>query len=295
MVAGERVAVTGANGRAGSALVEDLRRTGAEVIEWVRPDYDLDDPSSAARMVARDKPTRVIHAAAWTDVDGCARDPALAMRRNAEATIELAHACTTGNAELVFISTNEVFSGDRDDGRGYREDDEMAPPNAYGRSKLLGEQGIRDVFGDGTGRGAWIIRTSWLFGPPGNDFPQRILAAADGLAVPRIDVVIDEMARPTRGSDLAPALIALVGTAPPGTYHLANEGVASRFEWARAVLGRCRPGVEVEPISLADYQRASTPPRWGVLDTSRAADAGVKLRPWREALDAYLDEVCPQR
>ena len=292
--AGERVAITGANGRAGSALVAALRRTGAEVIDWIRPDYDLDDPSSAARLVARDRPARVIHAAAWTDVDGCARDPALAVRRNAEATIELAHACTTGNAELVFISTNEVFSGDRDDGRGYGEDDETAPLNAYGRSKLLGEQGIRDVFGDGTGRAAWIVRTSWLFGPPGNDFPARIVAAADGLATRQIEVVVDEIGRPTQASDLAAALTTLISTAPPGTYHLANEGVASRFEWARTVLGRCRPGIEVQPIRLADYERASTPPRWGVLDTSRAARAGVTLRPWREALDAYLDEVCPE-
>jgi dTDP-4-dehydrorhamnose reductase len=293
-VAGERVAVTGASGRAGSALVAELRRGGAEVFAWTRPDYDLDDPSSAARMVSRDMPTRVIHAAAWTDVDGCARDPALAIRRNAEATIELAHACTTGNAELVFISTNEVFSGDRGDGRGYVEEDETAPPNSYGRSKLLGEQGIREVLGDGTGRAAWIVRTSWLFGPPGNDFPARIVSAADGRATPRIDVVVDEMGRPTRASDLAAALIALVGTAPPDTYHLANEGVASRFDWARAVLGRCRPSVKVEPIYLADYERASTPPRWGVLDTRRAARVGVTLRDWREALDAYLDDVCPE-
>jgi dTDP-4-dehydrorhamnose reductase len=293
-VGGERVAITGAHGRAGSALVAKLRRTGAEVLEWTRPDYDLDDPSSAARMVAQDRPTRVFHAAAWTDVDGCARDPALAMRRNAEATIDLAHACATGNAELVFLSTNEVFSGDRHDGRGYTEDDATAPPNAYGRSKLLGEQGIRDVFGDGTGRAAWIVRTSWLFGPPGNDFPQRILAAADGTATHGIDVVVDEIGRPTQASDLATALIKLVGTVRPGTYHLANEGVVSRFEWARAVLGRCRPDVEVEPITLAEYPRASTPPRWGVLDTSRAAAFGVTLRPWPEALDAYLDEVCPE-
>ena len=137
-VAGERVAVTGAKGRAGTALVAELRRAGAEVIEWIRPDYDLDDPSSAARMIARDNPKQVFHAAAWTDVDGCARDPALAMRRNAEATIELAHACATGNAALVFLSTNEVFSGDRRDGRGYAEGDETAP-----RKRLRSQQADR--------------------------------------------------------------------------------------------------------------------------------------------------------
>jgi dTDP-4-dehydrorhamnose reductase len=289
-----RVAVTGANGRVGSALVAALHLAGAEVIEWSRPDYDLDDASSAARMVARDSPTRVFHAAAWTDVDACARDPALAIRRNADATIELAHACTTGDAELVFISTNEVFSGRRDDGHGYTEDDPTEPPNAYGRSKQLAEQSIREVFGDGTGRAAWIFRTSWIFGPPGKDFPARILAAVDRNASRPIDVVTDEMGRPTHSADLAAAIVKLVGSAPAGTYHLANEGVASRFDLARAVLGRCRPGVEIRPIRLADYERASTPPRWGVLDTTRTAQLGVKLRPWTEALNAYLDEVCPE-
>ena len=150
------------------------------------------------------------------------------------------------------------------------------------------------MFGDGTGRTAWIFRTSWIFGPPGNDFPARIVAAADKAADRRIDVVVDEMGRPTHAADLAAGLVALIGAAPAGTYHLANEGVTSRFEWARAVLGRCRPGMAIGPTNVADYQRVSTPPRWGVLDTGRAASVGVKLRPWREALDAYLDDVCPE-
>jgi dTDP-4-dehydrorhamnose reductase len=289
-----RVAVTGANGRAGSAVVAELRRAGADVVEWTRPEYDLDDPSSAARMVSRDKPTRVIHAAAWTDVDGCAREPALAVRRNAEATIELAHACATGNAELVFISTNEVFSGDRDDGRGYTEDDDTAPPNAYGRSKLIAEQGIREVFADGTGRQAWIIRTSWMFGPPSNDFPQRILAAADRAAGTALQVVGDEYGRPTYAADLAAGLVRLTQVAHPGTYHLAGEGVISRLEWAHTVLARCRPGAILEGIALADYQRDSVPPRWGVLDLSRAASLGVELGEWMGPLASYLDEVCPE-
>lgn len=279
----------------GTALVAELRAQGARVVEWIRPDFDLDDPSSAARMVARDRPSRVIHTAAWTDVNGCARDPALAVRRNAEATIELAHACATGGAELVFISTNEVFNGNRDDGRGYGEEDETAPPNAYGRSKLLGEQGIGDVFGDGTGRAAWIVRTSWLFGLPNEDFPRRILAAADVSGDRPLAAVADEIGRPTYATDLAAALLQLTATAPAGTYHLANEGPASRFEWAHAILARCRPEVSLEATSLATFKRDSVPPRWGVLDTSLAASHGVRLRPWQEPLAGYLEEICPRR
>jgi dTDP-4-dehydrorhamnose reductase len=288
-----RVAITGERGRVGSALVEALRRAGRDVVAWSRPEYDLDDPGAAQRLVARDRPELVFHAAGWTDVDGCAREPALAMRRNGVATYELARACAQRGAHLLYISTNEVFSGDRTDERGYLEGDTPEPPNAYGTSKLSGEDLIADAF-HGSDSRAWIVRTSWIFGPPGNDFPVRITAAADRLeAGARLPVVADEMGRPTYAPDLAQALIRLVEVGPPGTYHLASQDVTSRYEWARAILDRCRPKVELQRIQLADYTRASTPPRWGVLDTSAAAELGVAIGSWREPLDEYLGRLCP--
>jgi dTDP-4-dehydrorhamnose reductase len=237
----------------------------------------------------------VFHAAAWTDVDGCARDQHLAMRRNGEATSELADACAAAGSALLFVSTNEVFPGDRTDGHGYREDDATAPLNPYGASKLAGELAVRDALGE-AGPGAWIVRTSWVFGPPGNDFPVRIVAANDssGGKAP-LRVVDDEIGRPTFAPDLAAALVRLASVAPPGTYHLANAGAASRYEWARAVLSRCRPEAQVEPMALAEFIRASAPPPWAVLDTGRAETFGVSLRPWREPLADYLDIVCPER
>lgn len=288
-----RIAVSGARGRLGSALVAELRRTGAEVVAWSRPDYDLDDPGSADRLVGRDRPALVYHAAAWTDVDGCAREPELAMRRNGLATTEMARACVDAAIDLVYVSTNEVFNGERLDGQGYDERDEPQPPNEYGLTKRAGEIGVENAFRE-SGGVAWIARTSWLFGPPGNDFPARITAAADRLDPGQpLRVVADEVARPTYAPDLAAALVALTEVAPAGTYHLANEGPASRYEWAQQVLRRCRPAVELEPIKLADYPRASTPPRWGVLDTSAATRLGVSMRPWPEPLDDYLGRLCP--
>ncbi len=287
-----RVGVTGARGRVGSALVDELRRRGAEVIAWSRPDYDLDDPESAARVVGRDQPTLVYHSAAWTDVDGCARDPGLATRRNALATAELARACVDVGADLVYISTNEVFNGEREDGLGYQEDDPTEPLNPYGQSKALGEQEARSAFA-GAAADAWVVRTSWVFGPPGNDFPARIIAAADALAQgAQLRVVGDEVGRPTSSRDLAKALVRLPYEVPSATYHLTSGGRASRFEWARLVIERCRPGVPIEEIRLADRPRASRPPKWAVLDTGRAEGGGLALRPWSEALADYLEEVC---
>jgi dTDP-4-dehydrorhamnose reductase len=284
-----RIAVTGSGGRLGSALLSAASaRTDLEAVGWGRPDYDLDDPRRGDAMLVRDKPAIVLHAAAWTDVDGCARDPALAMRRNGDAVDGLARACTARGSRLLLVSTNEVFDGERVDGRGYVESDPVAPRNAYGRSKLAGEEAARNAFASRDG--LWIVRTAWLFGPPGNDFPARIVSAADrlppGEALP---VVADETGSPTYSRDLARAILDLVTATPGGLFHLANDGIATRLGVARATLERLRPGRHVRPIARRDFARASDPPPWGVLDCRLAArSADIRLRPWHDALEEYL-------
>jgi dTDP-4-dehydrorhamnose reductase len=282
------VAVTGSGGRLGRALVAELAERGIPTIAWSRPDYDLDNPAAAQSLVARDRPALVIHAAAWTDVDGCAREPELAQRRNADAVGELARACVGSVARFLLVSTNEVFDGERTDGLGYREDDPVAPANPYGASKLAGEVAAGEAFA-ATAGGLWIVRTAWLFGPPGNDFPTKILAAADRLAPgDPLKVVSDEIGSPTYAPDLAAGLLDLVSGSSGGTFHLAGAEVASRYGFAAAVLERLRPGRRLAPISRSDFVRASNPPQWAVLDCARAAGFGVRLRPWQEALAEYV-------
>jgi dTDP-4-dehydrorhamnose reductase len=284
---GARIAVTGAGGRLGSALVRAAGASGATVSSWRRPDYDLDHPGSAQRLIDRDEPTLVIHSAAWTDVDGCARDPALAHRRNGDAVGVLADACLKAGVGLALISTNEVFDGERADGRGYTESDDLAPRNPYGQSKLAGELAARSVFRE---RDAlWIVRTAWLYGPPGDDFPHKILAAADRLpADDALSVVADEYGSPTFTEDLAPALLRLVWASRGGSFHLVAPGAVSRLRWAEAVLARRRPGRTTRAVGRSDFRRASDPPPWGVLDPARASSLGVSLRSWEAALDDYL-------
>ncbi len=300
-----RVAVTGSAGRLGRALVEALEEapfTGPlGPIAWDRHAFDLDRSERFAGLLDRDRPEVVVHAAAWTDVDGCAREPAVALSRNGSAVGVLARACAERGIDLVLVSTNEVFPGTRSDGRGYAPDDPPDPPNPYGRSKLSGEQAAADAFEPVTGdrpgpfvpvdrlaRGPQlaIVRTAWLYGPPGNDFPDKIAAAAARArtAGEPLRVVGDEFGQPTRTADLAEAIVELVG-APrfAGIHHCVNAGVASRAEWARAVVDALAPGVRVAEIPAASWQRDSTPPPWGVLEPT-PLPSGEPMRPWQEAL-----------
>jgi dTDP-4-dehydrorhamnose reductase len=179
-----RVAVIGVVGRLGSALIEALEEapfTGPHgPIGWDQPEVELDTLTEASIGVLLDaeRPEVVIHTAAWTDVDGCARDPELAMRRNGTAVGELARACARRGIDLVVISTNEVFDGRRTDGLGYAPGDGRNPINPYGAAKAEAERLATAAFeADGARGRLGIVRTSWLHGPPGNDFPARIAAA----------------------------------------------------------------------------------------------------------------------
>jgi dTDP-4-dehydrorhamnose reductase len=287
-----RVAVTGAGGRLGRALVtalEDAPFSGPfGPIAWRRPEFDLDRPGGFAGLLDRDRPEVVVHAAAWTDVDGCARDPELAVLRNGVATGELAIECATRGLDLLVISTNEVFDGRRTDRVPYSEDDEPNPINAYGVSKAKGEAVAVDAYLNRPGS-VGIARTAWLYGPPGNDFPTKILAAADRArsAGDPLKVVGDEFGSPTFSHDLAEAIVELVGSGDvSGIHHVVNAGVASRADWAREVFRRVGLEVAIEEVPASTWPRASTPPTWAVLAPT-PLPGGEPLRPWQAALADY--------
>jgi dTDP-4-dehydrorhamnose reductase len=295
-----RVAVTGAGGRLGRALVAALEEapfTGPfGPIAWRRPEFDLDRPEAFAGLVDRDRPEVVVHAAAWTDVDGCARDPDLAMRRNADATRILAELLAARGLDLVVVSTNEVFDGGRTDGRGYDPDDEPTPRNPYGRSKLAGERHAQAAF-DGAGGALGIVRTAWLFGPPGNDFPAKILAAADRAraAGEPLKVVGDEAGSPTYTLDLGEAIGELIGEdAIGGIHHIVNTGIASRADWAGELLRQAGVTVDLRTVPASEWARESTPPRWAALEPT-PLPSDEPLRTWQAALADYLPALLRQR
>ena len=295
-----RVAVTGAGGRLGRAVVAalaDAPFTGPfGPTPWPRDDFDLDAPEGVRALLDRDRPEVVVHCAAWTDVDGCAREPELALRRNGDATATLARATAERAIDLIVVSTNEVFDGRRTDGRGYEPGDPIDPINAYGRSKAAGERLAAEAY-DGAPGSLGIARTAWLYGPPGNDFPAKILAAADRLpAGGALRLVADEVGSPSYTVDVAEAIAELIGGdgTVGGIHHLVNAGRASRAEWAHELLRQARIDVETEDVPAATWTRVSTPPAWAVLEPT-PLPGGVPLRPWQEALADYLPALLRER
>jgi dTDP-4-dehydrorhamnose reductase len=295
-----RVAVTGAVGRLGRALVAALEEapfTGLSgPIAWTRAEFDLDAPAAIHALLDRDRPEAVVNAAAWTDVDGCAREPDLAHRRNAEAVHVLAEATAARGIDLVQVSTNEVFDGRRTDGQGYGPGDPALPISAYGSSKFAGEVAASAAYRGGSAR-LGVVRTAWLYGPPGNDFPAKILAAAERAraAGEPLKVVADEFGSPTYTHDLAEAIVELLGSGDVGgSHHIVNGGTASRATWARELFRRAGLEVPIEEVPASTWPRASTPPAWGVLEPT-PLPGGEPLRPWQAALADYLPTLLRQR
>jgi dTDP-4-dehydrorhamnose reductase len=275
-----RVFITGCRGQLGRALDSELAVDAIGGCDL--PGVDIVDRDAIGAAIADFQPDVVIHAAAWTDVDGCARDPEKAYRVNGIGTQNVALACAACDAAMVYLSTNEVFDGTATE--PYREWDPVHAINPYARSKAAGEWFTRSLLNR-----FYIARTAWLYAPGGRNFsnPDRIVELAQELR--SLKVVDDEVGNPTFALDLAHAIAALIETEAYGVYHLVNAGHCSRFEFVRHVLGLAGlADVPVEPISIADFDRPSSPPSFAPLVNTAAAAHGITLRPWQEAVAAYL-------
>ena len=280
-----RVAITGAGGQLGRQLVVTFSRAGWDVLGLGHDQVDITSAGSLHQVTAWE-PGVVINAAAWTDVDGCARDPDRAGLVNGVAAGWLARAAAKREALMVQISTNEVFDGTA--AGPYAEDAEPKPINPYGESKLLGEHEVAAA-----NPHHLIVRTAWIFGPGGRNFPTKIIEVARRqISAGRpVRVVTEELGNPTWAPDLAAGIQQAVGLALEGrigttVLHLAGEPATSRFAWAEAILSGL-PGVEVLPISADDYARPSRVPRRAVLSTEQARSLGIAPSDWRSATASY--------
>ncbi|MDQ3694234.1 MAG: dTDP-4-dehydrorhamnose reductase [Chloroflexota bacterium] len=294
---GTRVLLTGAGGQLGRYLTPALADAGATVIgagSHARPGadriFDITDEKSVRAAFDAESPAIVIHAAAFTDVDGAERDEAAAHAVNVVGSRHVARAAAAAGAHLIGVGTDFIFAGD-----GGAPYDEMAPAlplSVYGRTKLEGEQAIMSA-----NPAFAVARTAWLYGGSGKHFPRTVLCLLRDRGT--IAVVDDECGSPTFAGDLAVALVQLAAQRAAGTYHLVNEGRASRFGLARAVAEAAafRPEGVTPTTSeefLAHYPLPARRPADSTLVNRRAAALGVRLPPWRDAIERYVPALAAE-
>ncbi len=281
----KRILITGGTGMLGRALVREW--TGRAILFPVGPEqFDVRDAAAVGDAVRRVAPQTIVHAAAYTNVDGAESHVAECSAVNDRGTAHVAVAAAACGARLVYVSTDYVFDGRKC--TPYLEDDATCPLNVYGKSKLAGEEHARGV------PSHLIVRTQGLFGRDGKSFVGAILdAAAAGRA---ISVVADVTTGVTYADDLARAIRLLLDAGAEGTYHVANSGAVVWADFARAVLDDAgRPDVPVARITAAATGRAARRPAYSVLDLSRyAATVGQPPPPWRDGLRRCLRELAPR-
>ncbi len=245
-----------------------------------RPEFDVTNFGLAKNFILNHKPDFVINCSAYTNVDGAETDFESAKILNADAVENLAQSCKESGATFVHISTGMVFKGTNPEGNN--EDDLTDPVNKYGQSKLDGERAIQELGGK-----FYIIRTEWLYGKPiaenaKTSFVELMITLGKS---GKVKGVIDEIGRPTWAKDLAEAVLNLLdSSAESGIYHLANEGQASRLEWAQEIYRILNMDVVTEKVQGSDFPRPAQRPKYELINNTKLP----KMRTWQEALNEYL-------
>jgi dTDP-4-dehydrorhamnose reductase len=285
--------VTGMGGQLASDFVEVARPLGQTVFLQGLTSTELDITDRAAvdetvaawaRMVRADSPDHrvvVVNAAAYTAVDAAEEDEDRAYAVNATGPALLAQACGAHGARLVHVSTDYVFPGDRFYGPPYDVDDETGPRSAYGRTKLAGEQAVRELLPDAS----WVVRTAWVYGATGANFVKTMARLERSRET--VSVVDDQSGSPTWSRDLARGLWALTREdAPPGTYHCTNRGQTTWHGFTQAIFEEL--GADPARVHTTDstaFARPAPRPAYSVLSPRAWEAAGLPQMPeWRAAL-----------
>lgn len=274
------VLVTGSKGMLGRDVV-DLFSENATVIALGHEELDITDAEACADVVGKIGPDVVVNCAAFTKVDLCETERDKAYLLNAKGPEYLSLACSGKGAVLVHISTDYVFNGAGV--RPYREDDEVAPLNVYGASKLAGERAVI-----GSGAEYVIARTSWLYGRAGHNFVKTILRLAGEREVLR--VVNDQVGSPTFTLDLARSLWNIIERRGRGVFHVTNQGSCSWYDLAGETMRLAgEDPARVVPIPTSEFPTPARRPRYSVLDNARyEALTGGPMRHWKDALKDYF-------
>lgn len=289
MSAKPKVLVTGTNGQLGYDCVRELTLRGyGNVVSCDVNEFDITNREQTVGFIMREKPSIVMHNAAYTAVDRAEKDRETAFAVNADGARNIAEACAAVGAKMLYVSTDYVFDGNKTS--AYTVDDTPNGLSVYGAAKALGENYVRQTLQE-----HFIVRISWVFGKNGNNFVRTMLKLADG-GKTELNVVSDQTGSPTYTFDLSKLLCDMAETERYGTYHATNEGETNWADFARAIFAAAHKNVTVKSVSTAEYYKdkpESAPrPLNSVLDKSSLDAAGFKRLPsWQNALDRYLKEI----
>lgn len=281
-----KVLITGSNGQLGSSLRRVLDKD--QNIEAVYTDYDsldITNREAVERFLGDNKFDLIINCAAYTAVDKAETEEIPAAALNTGAIGNIAEAAVKAGTRVLHISTDYVFSGQGF--RPYEENDEPYPQSIYGRTKLEGEALLTSFCPN-----AMIIRTAWLYSEFGRNFVKTMLQLAE--TRPEINVVADQIGSPTYAGDLADAIYTIIrhDRWMPGIYHFTNTGVASWYDFTKAIFELAGKDVKVNPIPTSAYPTPAKRPLYSVLSKSKIANTfGLQIPYWRDSLKKCLAEL----
>lgn len=268
-----RILVTGAAGQLGRSLPAALAQH--DVTAHARAELDVADLAAVRAAVATVRPDLVINAAAYNQVDLAEADATDAYRGNALAARNLALATAERSLPLVHVSTDYVFDGRAT--RPYHEYDATGPQTVYGRSKLAGEQAVRDL-----NPRHYVVRTAWVYHEHGQNFPRTMLGLASR---PEVRVVDDQVGSPTYAPHLAAGIARLIATGAYGTYHMAGAGAVTWYGLTCRLYARRGITTPVVPVTTEEFPRPAPRPRYSALTTLQ--EPRIVLPAWEDALDEF--------
>ena len=277
-----KILITGSNGMLGHDLIKVLE-DNHELILTTSKSLDITDKTNVINFIKENKPDIVINSAAYTNVDGCEDNQETAFSINGDGVKNLALGCSEIDCPLVQISTDYIFNGENT--VPWVEDDEIGPISVYGKSKLKGEEAILETLDK-----FFIIRTAWLYGINGGNFPKTMLELAKNHS--EITVVYDEVGTPTYTFDLAEAISQLIETDYYGIYHITNSGSCSWCEFAKYIFKVAEKDVKVIPVTASEFARPAPRPHYSVLNNKKWIDNGFEpLRDYKDAAKDYIELI----
>lgn len=278
------ILITGGEGQLGRSLNALAKSMSYSCISLNRTELDITDKSSAYQVIKNLKPSLVVNCAAWTNVDEAERHPQQVTEINAFGALNLAEACKSAGTRFFQISTDYVFSGDKQE--PWNENDVKSPISHYGVSKSEGEDLVLKSYSENS----FIIRTSWLYGLEGNNFLTKILQKIKTQET-RLRIVDDQIGQPTLVTDLAARILQMSSIKLNSKiYHATNTGQASWYDFASRIFNlQNQPLEHISAIQASDYNSVARRPAFSVLGQSAWADSGLSpMRNWSEALDEVL-------